>query len=204
VVFAHEAVGLDAVDVDVAVPFQALQWQPALIAEGGTSEEGLSIITWARVPEHRLWLPVGRADWPYETDTDSARAGDDDLTTASTIEDRRRLATVWLLSQQDNLATVDDATIDRATRRRLERSGAWPRKLPSVRLVDARRRPSTSAGAGSETVEWQRRWVVQGHWRSQPYGPGGAFRRPQYVAPHVKGPDDKPLVVKDTVRVWRS
>lgn len=46
--------------------------------------------------------------------------------------------------------------------------------------------------------------IVSGHWREQPCGPNHGERRRQWIAPYVKGPRDKPLVLKDTVRVLRA
>ena len=40
----------------------------------------------------------------------------------------------------------------------------------------------------------QHRWVVRGHWRNQPWGPGRELRRPVYILPHIKGPDGAPLI----------
>lgn len=43
------------------------------------------------------------------------------------------------------------------------------------------------------------RWVVRGHWRWQPCGPGRKDRRLTWVRPHIKGPDDAPLIEIDQV-----
>ena len=51
-------------------------------------------------------------------------------------------------------------------------------------------------------VEWSHRWLVQGHWRNQPYierdeeGNKHTIHRQIWIAPYVKGPDDKPLIFK--------
>lgn len=47
------------------------------------------------------------------------------------------------------------------------------------------------------------RWIVRGFWREQPYGKGHALRRRQWIPPFVKGPSDKPLIRKETVRILR-
>jgi hypothetical protein len=51
-------------------------------------------------------------------------------------------------------------------------------------------------------VDWSHRWVVSGHWRHQ-YLPSCGTHRQQWIASHVKGPDDKPLVVRDEVTYLR-
>lgn len=47
------------------------------------------------------------------------------------------------------------------------------------------------AETGKRTA-WQAtsRWVVRGHWRNQPYGPGSSERKLIWVEPHWKGPAD--------------
>jgi hypothetical protein len=77
--------------------------------------------------------------------------------------------------------------------------------LARVRVVTLRRLHRTEAAPAegtAEHVEWSHRWLVSGHWRWQRVGVGRTERRLTYVRPHVKGPDDKPLVVPETVRAW--
>ena len=45
------------------------------------------------------------------------------------------------------------------------------------------------------------RFMVRGHWRQQPFGPGGQQRKLIWIKPFYKGPDiaqviNKPYVVK--------
>ncbi len=47
-------------------------------------------------------------------------------------------------------------------------------------------------------VEWSHQWVVEGHWRNQWY-PSQGRHAPRWVRRHIKGPEDKPLVVKPKV-----
>jgi hypothetical protein len=47
------------------------------------------------------------------------------------------------------------------------------------------------------------RWRVRGHWARQPYGPGQSLRKTIYREPYIKGPAGAPLLVSDTVMVWR-
>ena len=50
--------------------------------------------------------------------------------------------------------------------------------------------------------QYNRRWWVGGHWRQQACGPNHSQRKPIYVAPYIKGPEDKPLS-SERVNVWR-
>ena len=99
--------------------------------------------------------------------------------------------------------------------------GAKPRRLervPSrvseqakhVRVIDVREHTGggTRDGDGDGTpgrkhAAPDHRFIVSGHWRDQPYGPGRSQRRRQWIAPYIKGPKDKPLRLDETVRVLR-
>ncbi len=110
---------------------------------------------------------------------------------------RRYLAAFWTLSQQ-RLAAVEDEPLDRATARRAARAGLPTDPVRVVRL----REYSVEPEHDHHAVEWSHRWVVGGHWRQQPYGPGHSLRRATWIAPHVKGPAGRPLLVRDTVKAW--
>lgn len=110
----------------------------------------------------------------------------------------RYLSTFWTLSQQ-RLATPSRELGSRAARRRLERLGLS--EIANVRVVRLRRVGPQQSADGSLSVVWSHRWMVSGHWRNQ-WLPSLKAHRLQWIAPYVKGPDDKPLVVKDTVKAW--
>jgi hypothetical protein len=63
-------------------------------------------------------------------------------------------------------------------------------------LVVTLRRPKTPSPEGHEPEEgnWSRRWIVSGHWRNQWY-PSLNRHQQIWIAPFVKGPEDKPLVL---------
>lgn len=106
------------------------------------------------------------------------------------------LMSVMALAREPRLATTTDEEPDRASRRRAKRAGI---DLGATRVIYAR--PSIGGHAGSgEGHAYKHRWIVSGHWRSQPYGEGMKLRRPVYIAPHVKGPDGAPLLHGEKVR----
>ena len=78
------------------------------------------------------------------------------------------------------------------------------RKVKMLVLRENLHRPGESAD-GDERVrrEYSHRFIVRGFWRDQAYGPNHSLRRRQWIPPYVKGPADKPLVCKETVRIWR-
>lgn len=156
-----------------------------------------------------VWVPLGRADWCLGDDPDSVafdteiiagETGDpiDLQTHLSMVEDRRRMLALWVLSAQPGVATRRVERGDRADRRRAARAGL---PEPDVQVIHLRRPPTREESDGSG-VNWSHRWIVNGHWRNQPYGPARTLRRPQWIAPFTKGPEDKPLVVNEKVRSW--
>jgi len=71
-------------------------------------------------------------------------------------------------------------------------------KTQHVKVIALRRKhfqetADPSLPLGESTREWSCQWVVSGHWRNQPFGPGRTARRLVYINPFVKGPEDKPL-----------
>jgi hypothetical protein len=151
----------------------------------------------------QMWVPLGRTDWIYGDDTeeptDPALVGHD-LRLASMAEDRRWMACLWLLASQKRVGEQTVIPPDRAARRRSAREG----RSAEVRLIDVRHKAEAAAGDGEgRAVEWSHRWLVSPHWRQQAYGPGRTLRRPVFIPPHIKGPQDKPLVVKPSVNVVR-
>ncbi|WP_410648008.1 hypothetical protein [Amycolatopsis sp. cmx-4-54] len=74
-------------------------------------------------------------------------------------------------------------------------------------MVDLRRarttptdRPSDASGKG--TRDYRHSWIVRGHWRNQYYRSRGDHR-PIWIADHLAGPGDKPLIGGERVNVLR-
>jgi hypothetical protein len=121
--------------------------------------------------------------------------------------------------EHSNLATLIVLTAMRLSReeviaqRQVEtvRSGSKKNKkhtIDDVTIVSLRRRKYLSdEEREAEAREYSHRWIVRGHMRNQAVGPrnaeGGQHHERVYIAPYIKGPEDKPLVLKDRVQVWR-
>jgi hypothetical protein len=118
----------------------------------------------------------------------------------SGIEMLRTIHTFFILSWQ-KIATPTPMMATRGVRKRAQRS--LPKKeIPEVRVVQLRRskeRTSTEEGSGRE---YSHRWMVDSFWRRQWY-PSEGRHKPKWIAPHIRGPKDKPLVLKDKAYVWR-
>lgn len=99
-----------------------------------------------------------------------------------------------------------DVPLPRPARRRAARENAQPALIVNVRSSHS---GSTATGNGA-TVGWRQRWTVRGHWKHFGEHTAVARRHPSRVLevpghgrcvkvwcpPHVKGPDDKPLILK--------
>jgi hypothetical protein len=115
------------------------------------------------------------------------------------------LIATWLLVVQQ-VAEVTTADVDKAIRKSYARTN---RLAPEVRIlrIGANRGttpPTTRSALGASERSQSSRFWVSGHWRNQPYGPGGALRRPVYISPFLRGPDDAPIKLNTTVRILSS
>ena len=141
---------------------------------------------------------TGGSEWPVgELTTQFTRLPADDATKqVSIIEDRQLMATFWALcSQKITVESIQAPT--RAMRREAQRAGRG--EPPSVRVIRLREPTTrTETDAGRE-VEWSHRWVTSAHWRNQWY-PSTGQHRPIPIEAYIKGPADKPLKVRETVR----
>jgi hypothetical protein len=119
---------------------------------------------------------------------------------AHAIEATFRRIYTWVKFVADEIVVPERVALGRAERRRHERA-----KLPepSLNVLLLRRvRHEKSTDDEPTEVAWSHRWLVQGHWRNQPYGPrDNPEYRAKFIHGYVKGPEDKPLVVKDRVVV---
>lgn len=78
------------------------------------------------------------------------------------------------------------------------------RKVKMLVLRENLHRPGESSDNDEQVRrEYTHRFIVRGFWRNQAYGPNHSLRRRQWIPPFVKGPADKPLICKETVRIWR-
>lgn len=116
-------------------------------------------------------------------------------------EDARAMLTFWLVTNQ-KIGVPRGLAPDRRLRRQAERT------LPNygdIRVCYLRKRvpreqdaweyPDTDGGP-----KYSHRFPVKGHWRNQWY-PSEDRHKPIWIAPFIKGPDDAPLIIKDTINV---
>lgn len=114
------------------------------------------------------------------------------------FDDRRILAALFTLLTQPGIADKEVESFDRSTVRRAKRVGIKDDSA-GVQVIRLRRPSGSHDHGDGEPTRYSHRWIVDGHWRRQPCGVGKKDRRLIYIAPHVKGPDDKPL--KDVTKI---
>ncbi|MFY1822366.1 hypothetical protein ACJ8L7_09205 [Bifidobacterium pseudocatenulatum] len=113
------------------------------------------------------------------------------------------LHAVWALSAEPHICEAKPAKPDMA-HPLPQRFDPEIRKVKMLVLRENLHRPGGSADDdGRVRREYSHRFIVRGFWRDQAYGPNHSLRRRQWIPPFVKGPADKPLVCKETVRIWR-
>jgi hypothetical protein len=72
--------------------------------------------------------------------------------------------------------------------------------ISEITVVELRRKTQASEPTG-ETRNYSHRFIVHGFWRRQWY-PSLGMHRQKYIADYVKGPDDKPLIIKRRIWNW--
>lgn len=116
----------------------------------------------------------------------------------------RVLRAVWALSAEPTVCAVDRP--DRPDGLEPLPSRMVDNAVRDVRMVILRENVHSPRGdgtGGGSRREYSHRFIVRGFWRNQAYGENHELRRRQWIPPFVKGPADKPLIAKDTVRIWR-
>ena len=111
------------------------------------------------------------------------------------------LLATWLLIAQKTAEEVP-AEIDKTVRKKYARA---QRPLPDLRIVRIRAHAQREDAAKTTAPETGRTYTsrvwVTGHWRNQAYGPGRSLRRPVYIHPFLRGPEDAPIKLTTTVRI---
>lgn len=99
---------------------------------------------------------------------------------------------MWRLAQQYVVLSGPERT----SRPVWKRAATW-KQIKEVTVLKLRRARPPTKYEGERDVEWSHRWMVSGHWRNQPYKVNGQTEYKQiWIESYVKGPEDKPLVVK--------
>lgn len=186
-------------------------------AKGDWREDGYLAKEHDEMPEYFLgmpefqmthWQPLGFGDdWARDS---GVRMGDVDLPAGAPDEASARTMIEWsafmksfFLLVKQKIAVLEHHSLDRGRARRLSRSALMP-EGGDVQVVTLRKERPTSDDeiADGTPIEWSHRWIVSGHWRNQ-YYPSKGLHEPVWIEAYEKGPENKPLVIKDKVFVWK-
>lgn len=157
---------------------------------------------------HMWFMPYGMRVGPMDQPTPEHYrdfVGSDGRQPQPTTVNDARLVVAYFRLLGQTIVTVKDAPIERAARRRAERA-----KMPArVQTITLRKRVTKYAEEGEhQSVDWSHRWLVRGHWAWRACGPDHPLAEPDgadgfharlYIAPYVKGPEGKPLVITEKV-----
>lgn len=135
---------------------------------------------------HWMWHPGESADAVLSW----SNATEDDAT--ALLGQGKFVMALWLMANQ-RIALVSGQKPVRSFRRRAEKLS-----LPSTVLVVKLRRPAPQRYEVGDPrqVEWSHRWIVTGHWRHL-WNEESQTEKLVWISPYVKGPESKPLIVKD-------
>ncbi len=103
-----------------------------------------------------------------------------------------------LVFLEQQLFTAVTAYSDRATHRRLVHQHGPVERAVQVITLRRPHRQSYNEDEDRTHVEWSCRWLVRGHWRNQ-YHPSTRSHKITWIHPYQKGPDDKPLALREKV-----
>lgn len=174
------------------VPVTAVSWEQVESMHGGLPDVMLRLfsdapqITMGRLIDKSL--PIA-----------PVRVIDDRAMDASVIA---LLSVAFALMNQPSVTAAVESRWDQ------RRDGPQPRSMTQAAKVKmivlrppARSSVRTESGVQRRTPD--HRYIVRGFYRNQQYGPRNSLRRRQWIPPFVKGPEGAPLIVKDSVRIWR-
>lgn len=118
---------------------------------------------------------------------------------------RKMALIVMRLAREESLGQTTSETVGGSPNRKKNRL----RRIDTVTCASLRRqRYLSEAEREAEARDYSHRWIVRGHMRNQPVGPrnteGGQKHLRVWIAPYVKGPEDKPLILKDRVQLFIS
>jgi hypothetical protein len=131
-----------------------------------------------------------------------------DLTVGQEVDEERLTPTeracVFLLGATWHLMQMPTLAEPRTQQAGSDKKGRTPRGRTPVQLIDLRRLAERHTETDESGRHYTHRFVVRGHWRRQPHGPGRSQVRLQFIEPHIKGPAGAPLLTtRDHVNVWR-
>jgi len=113
------------------------------------------------------------------------------------------LGATWLLAQSPTVGVTHGVRYDRWDPERPFAKPSLPSVITVVTLREADKGKPILDPPGMERKQLDHQILVRGHWRQQPCGPKRRWKKPVFIAPHVRGPAGTELVIKPVVHVWK-
>lgn len=113
----------------------------------------------------------------------------------------RLLKAIWALSAIPTITDVSHTRQTKTDKPVREHNTSKPNNVTIVMLRQTSQTPEDTIDPNTRKP-YTHRFIVRGFYRNQAYGKNRSLRRRQWIPPFVKGPADKPLILKDTVHVW--
>lgn len=180
-------------DYDFAYPIAPAGFAWCAGGVGGGAVRGL---VWSYMPSGMVWWLLGEMTDGQALPIISSPYHMDEETRFEPGTGDSLLAAFIALCRQ-KVAVPRQERLPRAFARRAERA----RLEPQISIVTLRRpleHRSDDAEEEEGGIDWSHRWLVDAHWRAQ-WFPSELRHRPIWIAPYIKGPEDKPLILKRRV-----
>lgn len=166
----------------------------SMLTPDNASDQGMALTIYADHEASSIgFFPAHLTPWWYGMEFDGNEVDENDRPTGALWW--WRIAQTTLRLMQQKIAVQHLERPGRATRRAGQRSGWDPEGEREILVVRLRRERGEAHEPSGEEAGYSHRFIVGGHWRNQWY-PSGNVHRQIWISPYVKGPDDKPLVVK--------
>ena len=192
-------------------PVCAIGWFPARRQDGRVEEfippyerpiltdpnrDALCLVFFSSSSSLPVPFPMTLAFWPImaqlrqvQAELEHESAGSD-LHNGFTIREKAALFATMVAFLEQRILLSSRFLADRASRRRRRKARQSP---PSEEIHVVRLRHVAYRGEGGDRdIQWTCQWIVRGHWRNQ-WHPSQKHHHPKWIAPYVKGPEDKPL-----------
>jgi hypothetical protein len=164
---------------------------------GDDGSEAIAIVSFHSLTMNNgLKVPMPMATWNWRVGSSVASltsilsaAKPQEATTLAHIDTVSRFILAALTWLQQKILLTGSGAVQRHSRKQIKREHDIDAQ--DVKVIQLRRAEHESGAIDERSIEWSCRWIVNGHWRNQPYKDGA--HKLIYIMPYVKGPDDKPL-----------
>ena len=161
------------------------------------ASNGVLVVFWFEVPTSGVSRPVPIMSnvWRFgeKPTEDGYRDGLGPMETAIGNVSAARYFTAFLAFLQQRLVQRERHHPDRSAGKIAAREKLADRE---VTIVTLRKTLAPLQETAPTEVNWRNRWWVGPHWRQQACGKSHANRRPTWIMPYLKGPEDKPISVR--------